>query len=81
MIPHVKSDSSSYSDIVSIINLIIDIVESSGNKKLGATLYLGFEQKKALHSINPNDPASIKDKSFYGWPIIWVMEDSYIRFT
>lgn len=63
-----------------IINGIISVINRSGNRKPGAVLYLGYDQRRALAMIEAGDPMDTQGKKeFAGWPIVYVVENTYVR--
>lgn len=76
---YMRGDNPEAREAAEIVNLIIQVINTSGNKKPNATLYLGRAQKWALHRIEAGDPQSMRGDTFAGWPIVWVENDSYAR--
>lgn len=79
-IPLVKGDNPVAYVAAEIINNIIYTINNSGNRKPDAVLYLGNKQQWAVARIDIGDSLYMTDnKSFAGWPVIWVKEESYCR--
>jgi hypothetical protein len=76
---YMRGDNPEAREAAETINLIIQMINLSGNKKPGAVLYLGQAQKWALRRIESGDPQEMRDKSFGGWPIVWVEKESYAK--
>lgn len=61
-----------------ILNMVIWHINANGRKKgQGAILYLGQKQKAAMGCIG--DSADLADGKFYGWPVVFVCETSYVH--
>jgi len=68
---------------VNIINGIIDHINLKENINEGrlsnATLYVGYEQYRALMYINKGDIAEVRHNNFQGYSIIRVIEESHCK--
>ena len=78
-VPFVTGDSHIMEYAMGEVNQIISEINFNGDKKPGGKLYLGHEQRVALIHITQDDPAEVINDEFFGWPIIWVLKDSYIH--
>jgi len=67
-----------------ILNHIISTIKTSGNRKPGAILYLGYYQMGALKRISDNSLIEIArsvliNKDFYGWRVVEVKEKDFCK--